>query len=218
MTVNKRVDAPVHAAGAAIGDPAGDPIGAGDALLIVDVQNDFLPGGALAVADGDAVIAPLNRWIARFGAARAPVYATRDWHPPDHCSFRPQGGPWPPHCVAGTDGARFAAALALPADAVVVSKADTPARDAYSGFDGTSLAAQLRARGVRRVWVGGLATDYCVRATALDALQAGFEVRLLGEAMRAVELHAGDGARAHAAMAAAGAVAVPAAGVAGGPP
>lgn len=178
----------------------------GDALLIVDVQQDFLPGGALAVAAGDQVVAPLNRYAAEFERHGLPVLATRDWHPPDHCSFAARGGPWPPHCVAGTPGAAFATGLRLPAGAEVVSKATEPDADAYSGFQGTDLTARLRARGVRRVLIGGLASDYCVRATALDALAAGFAVVVLGDAVRAVDLQAGDGARALAELTARGAV------------
>ncbi|MBX6421634.1 MAG: nicotinamidase [Nevskia sp.] len=168
----------------------------GDALLIVDVQNDFLPGGALAVPHGDQVVPSLNRYIARFRAAQLPVFATRDWHPPDHCSFRAQGGPWPAHCVAGTAGARFAAALELPASAQIVSKAQRPERDAYSGFEGTDLDARLRAAGVRRVFVGGLATEYCVLNTAKDALRHGYAVVLLLDAVRAIDAQPGAGARA----------------------
>lgn len=178
---------------------------AGDALLVVDVQNDFLPGGALAVPHGDAVVAPLNAWIARFVAAGLPVCATRDWHPADHCSFAAQGGPWPPHCVAGTAGAEFAAALALPPAALRIAKGSEAARDAYSGFAGTGLDAALRERGVRRALVGGLATDYCVLNTVQDALRLGYAVVVLAACCRAVDVHAGDGARALAAMAAAGA-------------
>jgi len=177
----------------------------GDALIIVDVQNDFLPGGRLAVPQGHAVIPPLNGYIARFAAAALPVYATRDWHPPDHCSFRAQGGVWPAHCVAGSPGARFADALALPHGAVVVSKAERPETDAYSGFDGTGLAQRLRAEGVVRVFIGGLAADYCVLHTVLDALQLGFTVYLLEDAVRAVDLEPGDGERALARMYLAGA-------------
>jgi nicotinamidase/pyrazinamidase len=178
---------------------------AGDALVIVDLQNDFLPGGALAVPQGDAVIAPLNDAIAAFEARGLPIFATRDWHPREHCSFTAQGGIWPPHCVADTRGAAFADALRLPRSAIIVSKADTARQDAYSGFGGTDLAAQLAARGVMRLLVGGLATDYCVLNTVLDGLAAGFEVLLLEEAMRAVEVTPGDGAAAMARMRQAGA-------------
>lgn len=179
----------------------------GDALIIVDLQHDFLPGGALAVADGDAVIGVLNDAMAAFGAHALPVFATRDWHPANHCSFHAQQGIWPPHCLAGSSGAAFPAALQLSsAGATIVSKATTADRDAYSGFDGTDLGEQLRARGVRRVFVGGLATDYCVLHTVLDALAAGFEVVLLVDAIRAVDVQAGDGERAIARMQAGGAV------------
>jgi nicotinamidase/pyrazinamidase len=169
---------------------------AGDALLIVDVQNDFLPGGALAVPQGDAVVPVLNRWIARFRDRGLPVVATRDWHPPDHCSFRSRGGPWPEHCVAGTPGARFAPDLELPQDALIVSKATESDREVYSGFQGTDLAERLRALGVRRLFVGGLATDYCVLETVRDALREGFEVVVLRDAVRAVDVNPGDGERA----------------------
>ena len=171
-------------------------IGRGDALLVVDVQNDFLPGGALGVRDGDAVIAPLNAYIARCRSLGVPVYATRDWHPPDHCSFEARGGPWPTHCVAGTRGAEFAPALELPPDVPVVSKATESGRDAYSAFDGTGLDEHLRRDGVRRILVGGLATDYCVRWTVEDALAKGYEAVVLRDAVRAVDVQPGDGARA----------------------
>lgn len=171
-------------------------IAVGDALIVVDVQNDFLPGGALAVPAGDDVIEPLNRAIEAFERARLPVYYSRDWHPPNHCSFKAQGGPWPPHCIAKSDGAAFAPKLRVAMDATLISKATTAGVDAYSAFQGTTLAAQLIAGGVRRVFVGGLATDYCVRATVLDARKHGFEVELLGDAVRAVEVEAGDGRRA----------------------
>ncbi|RMG30329.1 MAG: nicotinamidase [Gammaproteobacteria bacterium] len=177
----------------------------GDALILVDVQNDFLPGGRLAVPDGDAVIPPLNAWIRRFRARGLPVFATRDWHPPDHCSFREQGGPWPPHCVAGTPGADFAPGLELPPEVVVISKATTPEKDAYSGFEGTDLAERLQERSVRRVFVGGLATDYCVLNTVLDALKAGFEAWVIKDAVRAVDVQPGDGERALERMRQAGA-------------
>jgi len=179
-----------------------------DALLVIDMQVDFLPGGALGVAGGHEVVAPINHLIALYGAAGAPVFASRDWHPQDHCSFQAQGGPWPPHCMADTPGAQFAAELALPDDAVVISKATTAAVDAYSAFSGTDLAAQLRARGVERVAVVGLATDYCVLNTVTDALEEGFTTLLVPEAMRAVEVQPGDGRRALDRMVARGAVPV----------
>jgi nicotinamidase/pyrazinamidase len=168
----------------------------GDALLVSDVQNDFLPGGSLAVARGDEVIPCLNRWLAEFAAAGLPIFVTRDWHPPDHCSFHAQGGPWPPHCVAGTEGARFSPALALPATAAVVSKATTREREAYSAFEGTDLDQRLRAAGVRRVFVGGLATDYCVLGTVRDAIARGYQAVVLPDAVRAVDVTPGDGGRA----------------------
>lgn len=165
----------------------------GDALLVVDVQNDFLSGGSLAVPAGNEVIPVLNRYIALFAGKSLPVYATRDWHPADHCSFRSQGGTWPSHCIAGSPGAAFPAALALPDSAVIVSKATTSQKDAYSGFEGTDLASQLRSHGIERLFIGGLATDYCVLNTVKDALSQGFKVVLLQDAIRAVNLHAGDG-------------------------
>jgi len=177
-----------------------------DALIVIHVQRDFLPGGALAVREGDAVVEPLNRWINRFQAAGSPVFATRDWHPPDHCSFEAQGGPWPPHCVAGTAGADFAPGLRLPEACTVISQASDPSREAYSGFDSTDLLRLLRRSGSRRLWIGGLATDYCVRATVLDAVRKGFETHVLTEAIRPVEVHSGDGRRALEEMRAAGAI------------
>lgn len=170
--------------------------GVGDALVVVDVQNDFLPGGSLAVPRGDEVVPPLNRCLALFSQKSLPVYASRDWHPPDHCSFRAQGGPWPPHCMADTYGAEFASNLDLPADAVIISKADTPEKDAYSAFEGTDLGLCLKAVDVRRLFVGGLATDYCVLNTVKDALALGYGVVLLADAVRAVEVTPGDGEKA----------------------
>lgn len=162
------------------------------ALLIVDVQADFLPGGALGVPDGDAVVEPLTR----LAAAADVVVATRDLHPPDHVSFVARGGPWPPHCVAGTPGAELHPAVTALGLDQVVDKAQDPDVEAYSDFDGTDLAGWLRRRGVDRVVVGGLATDYCVRATALDALEAGFAVDVAADACRAVDVAPGDGGRA----------------------
>jgi len=168
----------------------------GDALIVVDVQNDFLPGGSLAVPGGDAVVPVLNRYAATFAAAGLPVYATRDWHPADHCSFKARGGPWPPHCVANSSGAAFAPGLKLPAQTTVISKAATADKDAYSGFEGTDLHARLKRAGVKRVFVGGLATDYCVLNTVRDARRLGYDVLLLTDAIRAVNVRPDDGKRA----------------------
>jgi nicotinamidase/pyrazinamidase len=180
--------------------------GAGDALVVVDVQNDFLPDGSLAVPGGDAVVPVLNRYIDDFVRARLPIFATRDWHPADHCSFRARGGPWPPHCVQGSDGARFAAGLALPPSTVIVSKDTERDRSTYSAFQGGDLDTPLRERGVRRVFVGGLATDYCVLNTVKDALARGYETVLLTDAIRPVEVESGDGTRAEDEMIRLGAV------------
>lgn len=177
----------------------------GDALVIVDLQRDFLPGGALGVAQGDAVVGAMNEYLAFFAANHLPVFATRDWHPTNHCSFVAQGGPWPPHCIAGSPGAAFADGLRLPAGTKVISKATTAERDAYSGFDGTDLQALLRQAQVKRVFVGGLATDYCVRQTVKDACALGFTVLLLRDAIAAVNAQLGDGDRAIQEMQAAGA-------------
>jgi nicotinamidase/pyrazinamidase len=183
-------------------------LGQGDALLIVDLQVDFLPGGKLGVPHGDAVIDPINRLIALYAAQRLTVFASRDWHPELHCSFADQGGPWPPHCVADSEGAAFSDALRLPADVVIVSKAVTAEVDAYSAFNGTGLGDDLRARGIRRVAVCGLATDYCVLNTVLDSLKEGFETLIVAEAARAVDVQPGDGDRAMTRMLMAGAAPV----------
>ena len=188
---------------------------AGDALFVVDVQNDFLPGGSLAVPDGDQVVPVVNRLIDAFTRRALPVFATRDWHPPDHCSFHERGGPWPPHCVAGSAGAGFAPGLRLPESATIVSKATTSDEDAYSGFGGTDLEQLLRAAGARRLFVGGLATDYCVLSTVKDALARGFEVYLLRDAIRAVDVGSGDGEKAIAEMEQLGAMPLAAAQVRG---
>jgi len=170
--------------------------GPGDALVVVDVQNDFLPGGALAVAGGDEVVPVLDAAMAAFERLRLPLFASRDWHPPDHCSFQARGGPWPPHCIAGTPGAELADGLHLPPAAVVISKATTVDRDAYSAFEWTDLDTRLKAARVSRIFVGGLATDYCVLNTVRDARRAGYEVVLLLDAIRAVDVRPGDGDRA----------------------
>ncbi len=164
---------------------------AGDALLVVDVQNDFCPGGALPIADGNAVVPVLNRWIEAARAKGLPVFASRDWHPEGHPSFQERGGPWPPHCLQDSDGAAFHPDLELPGDAVKVTKGVRFDQDQYSAFDQTGLADELRRRGVRRVWIGGLAQDVCVLASALDARSAGFEVHVIEEATRPVTLEGG---------------------------
>ena len=179
-----------------------------DALIIVDVQNDFLPGGALAVPEGDAVIPVLNRYIDLFLRAKQPVFASRDWHPTDHCSFQAQGGPWPLHCVAGTSGANFAAALQLPAETTVISKADTRDKDAYSAFEDTDLDQLLKQQSIKRLFVGGLATDYCVLNTVKDALAKNYAVLLLKDAIRAVNVKPDDGLQAEQQMEALGAQAI----------
>jgi nicotinamidase/pyrazinamidase len=181
-----------------------------EALVVVDIQNDFCPGGALGVARGDEVVPLLNAYAERFVAAGGAVFVTRDWHPPRTRHFREWGGLWPPHCVQGTPGAAFHPALRIPPSATIVSKGMDPGEDAYSCFQsrdggGQPFAALLEARGVRRLFVGGLATDYCVKATALDALRAGLAVVVLEDAVRAVDLEPGDGARAMEEMARAGA-------------
>jgi nicotinamidase/pyrazinamidase len=176
----------------------------GDALVIVDVQEDFV-SGSLAVRDGAEVIPPLNRAAEVFAERGLPVFATRDWHPEDHVSFEQQGGPWPPHSVQGTPGAEPAEGLVLPPGTVGIDTATTAEMDAYSGFSGTSLADDLRAKGVRRVVVGGLTTDYCVLNTVTDALSEGFEAVVLEDAIRPVDAQPGDGARAEDAMRRAGA-------------
>ncbi len=167
------------------------PLRAGDALLIVDVQPDFCPGGALPVPEGDRVVPVLNRWLGGAQQRQIPVYASRDWHPPDHPSFRSQGGPWPAHCVQDTPGAAFHPDLELPVQAVRICKGTRLDRDQLSAFDETGLAAHLRERGVKRLWVGGLALDVCVQATVLDARAAGFETHVLVPATRAVDAAAG---------------------------
>lgn len=176
-------------------------------MLVVDIQLDFLPGGSLGVRHGDEVIAPLNGYLAAFRRAGLPVVASRDWHPPDHCSFREQGGPWPPHCVAGSPGARFAPTLELPPDAILISKATRRDSAAYSAFEGTDLDERLRRAGVERIFIGGLATDYCVVSTVRDAVKSGYRAVVLQDAIRAVDVNPGDGERAIAEMLERGAVA-----------
>jgi nicotinamidase/pyrazinamidase len=170
------------------------------ALVLVDVQRDFLPGGKLAVGEAHRIVPALNRYVRLAARHGAPIFLTRDWHPPEHVSFAERGGPWPRHCVAGTSGAEFAEGLEIPPGSVVVSKGAHPERDAYSGFEDTDLHERLRALGITHLFVAGLATDYCVLNTVRDARAKGYEVTLLTDAMRAVDVNPGDGARALAEM------------------
>jgi nicotinamidase/pyrazinamidase len=173
------------------------------ALIIVDFQNDFTPGGALAVRDGD-VIAPRINELAASGGFDF-VVATRDWHPPDHRSFAEQGGPWPVHCVAGTPGAQLHPALDASAVDVIVDAGRTPEAEGYSGFEDTNLAELLREHGIDEVVIVGIATDYCVKHTALDALRDGLRVHIDEQAVRGVEVEPGDSERALDELRAAGA-------------
>lgn len=161
------------------------------ALVVVDLQNDFCPGGALPVENGDKVVPVLNKYIEKFRKAGAPILFTRDWHPPDHSSFKAQGGPWPPHCVQNSEGAKFHNDLLIPPEGEIVSKADKK-DEAYSFFQGTDLAQKLKERGIKRLLVGGLATDYCVKETVLDGLKYGFEVFVLDDASKGVNVNPGD--------------------------
>jgi nicotinamidase/pyrazinamidase len=170
------------------------------ALVVVDVQMDFCPGGALAVRHGDQVVPRLNGIIRTFEESGLPIFFTRDWHPLDHVSFRSKKGPWPPHCVQGSAGANFHPELDVPHDAEIISKGDRPSEEAYSGFQGTDLEARLKRLGVDELFVGGLATDYCVKETTLDALRAGFDVEVLKDCVKPVDVKQGDGARALAEM------------------
>jgi len=181
-----------------------------DVLIIVDVQIDFCPGGALPVADGDKVVPPLNRYIERFKTANMPIFATRDWHPEKTGHFKTFGGVWPPHCIQGTKGAEFHPDLALPDGVVVISKGMEYEEDSYSGFQGTDvrgikLAELLRQCGAVRLFVGGLATDYCVKHTILDSIKERFKAVLLEDAIRSVDIRPGDSERAIAEMIRAGA-------------
>lgn len=169
-------------------------VGAGDALIIVDVQNDFLPGGSLPVPAGDEVIPSLNRYIAAFLFRGLPIFATRDWHPPDHCSFQQQGGPWQPHCIAETQGAAFPANLEIPCDTHIASKATSREKDAYSGFSETELDPMLQSSRISRVFVGGLATEYCVLNTVKDALTHQYATFVLKDAVRGIDANASGSA------------------------
>ena len=175
------------------------------ALVVIDVQVDFCPGGAIAVKGGDQIIPGLNAAIDAFGKLGFPVFFTRDWHPPNHMSFVDQGGVWPPHCVQRTKGSALHPDLRVPPDSTVFSKGDDPLKEAYSGFQGTGLEAAMKELEIDEVYIGGLATDYCVKESVLDARGAGFKVVVLEDCVRAVETKPGDGAKAMAEMREAGA-------------
>lgn len=180
-----------------------------DALIVVDMQNDFMPWGALPVPDADKIVPQLNAYIEVFSSRSLPVYFTRDWHPPDHISFKGHGGIWPPHCVQETEGAQFHKDLMIPRDnKFIISKGTSRDFDAYSGFQGTLLDSLLKERGIRRLFVGGVATDYCVKNTVIGGLNLGYEVFLLIDATKGVDVNAGDTDRAIEEMMNSGAVVV----------
>jgi nicotinamidase/pyrazinamidase len=166
------------------------------ALVIVDLQRDFCPGGALPVREGDEVIEPINGLIRKFQAEDMPVLFTRDWHPKNHCSFKSQGGIWPPHAVRDTPGAQFPPSLHVPKSATIVSKATGRDAEAYSGFQGTDLGARLRSMGVKDLFIAGLATDYCVKNTVIDGIGEGFRVSLVTDCVKGVNLKRTDSATA----------------------
>nr|VFJ72803.1 MAG: nicotinamidase/pyrazinamidase [Candidatus Kentron sp. FM]VFJ73044.1 MAG: nicotinamidase/pyrazinamidase [Candidatus Kentron sp. FM]VFK19395.1 MAG: nicotinamidase/pyrazinamidase [Candidatus Kentron sp. FM] len=166
-----------------------------DALVIVDVQNDFCPGGALPIDGGDRVVPVINRWIQAAVAKGVPIYASRDWHPAGHISFADQGGLWPAHCIQDSEGARFHPDLELPDSTVKITKGVRFDQDQYSAFDQTGLAGQLQRNGIGRLWVTGLAEDVCVLATALGGRREGFDVILIRNATQAITPENGRQAR-----------------------
>ena len=176
-----------------------------DALIIVDVQNDFYPGGALPVPEADQAIPVLNDYIKLFKKFNARIFATRDWHPSNHISFKAQGGPWPPHCIQDTEGANFHPSLKIPSGVTIISKAMDPDKEAYSGFDDTELGNILQKEGVTRLFVGGLAAEYCVKNTVLDALGLNFQTILLLDAIRGINRELDDAKKAIDKMASCGA-------------
>ncbi|MDH4236243.1 MAG: isochorismatase family protein [Nitrospira sp.] len=179
-----------------------------DALLIADIQNDFLPGGALGIRGGNEIIPVLMSYIRRFQTHHLPIVLTRDWHPPNHCSFHSQGGLWPAHCVAGSPGSLTPPTFDAPASAIIIYKAIDRDQEAYSAFQSTALDRHLRALGIRRLFIGGLATDYCVVNTVTDALTLGYAVCLLIDGIKAVNLQPDDGRRAEQDMIRLGAIPV----------
>ena len=183
-----------------------EPLFVGDALLIVDVQNDFLPGGAFAVKGGDEILPVLHGYIDLFHWHGLPIFLSQDWHPPNHCSFREQGGPWPIHCVAGSTGALSPPSFPIPETATIIQKATVPDHDVYSAFQDTPLHEHLQAAGIRKLFIGGLATDYCVLNTVRDARVLGYHVCLLTDAIKAVNAAEEDGRKAEEAMIRLGAI------------
>jgi nicotinamidase/pyrazinamidase len=179
-----------------------------DVLIITDIQLDFLPGGAIPVKEGDQIIPILNDYTKLFASVKAKIVASRDWHPANHISFEAQGGSWPPHCVQESVGAKFSPALKLPKDVTVVSKATNPNKEAYSVFTETELEKQLKTAGIARIFIGGLATDYCVVNSVLDARKVGFDVVVLADATRGIDVNPGDVEKAFATMKSAGAAQV----------
>lgn len=175
-----------------------------DALLISDIQNDFLPDGALPVLDGDKIIPVVNDYIIRFKSASSHIIASRDWHPSTHTSFKTQGGVWPVHCVQGSNGAKFSPKLKSPNQTLIISKATDPKQEAFSAFDSTNLTNELRQRGIKRLFVAGLATDYCIVNTVLDSRKLGFETIVLMDAILGIDVKSGDVDRAIEAMLKAG--------------
>jgi nicotinamidase/pyrazinamidase len=172
-----------------------DAFQAGDALVIVDVQNDFCPGGALPIERGNDVVPILNRWIAAALVKQVPIYASRDWHPVDHVSFHQHGGQWPTHCIQDSEGASFHPELQLPESVIKITKGVRSDQDQNSIFDAIGLTDQLRGEGIKRLWVGGLAEDVCVLATVLDARGNDFDVVLIQDATRPVSADGGERAR-----------------------
>ncbi|RMA97917.1 nicotinamidase [Hydrogenothermus marinus] len=168
-----------------------------DALIIVDMQNDFMPDGVLPVKDADKIIPRLNEYIKMFEEKSNPVFFTRDWHPENHISFKGFGGIWPPHCVQDTEGAKFHKDLYIPSDnKFIISKGDSRDFDAYSGFQGTILNDLLKERGIKRLFVGGVATDYCVKNTVLGGLNLGYQVFVLEDGIKGVDVNEGDSEKA----------------------
>jgi nicotinamidase/pyrazinamidase len=163
-----------------------------DVLIIADIQKDFLPGGALPIKEGDQIIPVLNDYAKIFNKANAKVLASRDWHPPKHISFTAQGGQWPPHCVHETEGAKFSPDLKLPVGTKIVSKATDSGKEAYSVFDGTGLGEELKSMGMKRIFIGGLATDYCIVNSIIDARKMGFDAVVLADATRGINVNPGD--------------------------